>query len=373
MSLTATAWTRLRLLMEQRRAELRQCVRVTVSAVLTAMIGQGLHVPLVLWSVLTAVIVTQTSLGQSLKATIDYFVGTLGGAVYAGAVAALIPHTSDLALFSVLALAVAPLALLAAINSSFKVAPATAAIVVLAQTFAHSTPIESAFFRVIEVALGAGVGLLVSVTVLPARAHGFALEAAATALELVAQALQQLIAGCTGNLDPGAIRPIQEPIGKAVARLDAICAEADRERRSQLANTPDTGPLLRTLLRLRHDLVIIGRAVVDPLPQTLQPRLAPPLTRLGGTASGYLRDSAAALLRGATPPPRDLADAAFADYAAEIAAIRREGLTRALPGDALERLFTLGFALEELHQHLRDLQKWVTEWAHPLAPRKGMD
>ena len=47
--------------------------------------------PLVLWSVLTAVIVTQSSVGRSVKATIDYLVGTLGGAIYAGAVAALIP------------------------------------------------------------------------------------------------------------------------------------------------------------------------------------------------------------------------------------------------------------------------------------------
>jgi hypothetical protein len=31
------------------------------------------------------------SFGRSLKATIDYLVGTLGGAVYAGAIAALVP------------------------------------------------------------------------------------------------------------------------------------------------------------------------------------------------------------------------------------------------------------------------------------------
>jgi len=48
---------------------------------------------------------------------------------------------------------------------------------------------------------------------------------------------------------------------------------------------------------------------------------------------------------------------------------------RALPGDALERLFTLGFALEELHQHLLDLERWVTEWAREpkLAPAERMD
>jgi hypothetical protein len=124
---------------------------------------------------------------------------------------------------------------------------------------------------------------------------------------------------------------------------------------------------VRTLLRLRHDLVIIGRAAVVPLPQDLQPRLAPPLDRLVAAASEYLRGCAAALLARAVPPPLDAADAAFAGYAAEIAAIRSEGLTRVLPSDALEHLFTLGFALEQVHQHLRDLQRWMNERARPAA------
>jgi uncharacterized membrane protein YccC len=348
---------------------------MTVSAVLTLVIGQWLEVPLVLWSVLTAIIVTQTSVGRSLKATIDYFIGTLGGAVYAGAVAALIPHAGNLALFGVLAAAMAPLALLAAVNSSFNVAPATAAIVVLAPGFAHSTPFQSASFRLIEVALGAAIGLLVSLTVLPARAHAFAIEAAAATLDLIAQALQELLAGFTGKLSPDAIRPIQERIGKAIAQLDAVLAEARRERVTQLGDAPDPGPLLRTLLRLRHDLVIVGRAAVEPLPQALQMRLAAPLAQLGAAASAYLRESAAALARRTMPPPLDAAEAAFAAYAAEIADIRREGLMRALRGDALERLFTLGFALEELRQHLLDLEKWVAEWGQQpkLARLERMD
>src|ERR1700716_1007320 len=95
MNPMATAWNQVRTLIQGRQAELRLCVRVTVSALLTLVIGQWLNVPLVLWAVLTAVIVTQTSVGRSLKATIDYFIGTLGGAIYAGAVAALIPHEGD--------------------------------------------------------------------------------------------------------------------------------------------------------------------------------------------------------------------------------------------------------------------------------------
>src|SRR5258708_39079637 len=152
MSPIETALRRLLTLLQDRQAELRLCVRVTASALLTLVIGKWLDVPLVLWSVLTAVIVTQTSVGRSLKATIDYFVGTLGGAIYAGTVAALIPHEGELALLGVLAIAVAPLVLLASINSSFNVAPYTALIVVQAPTIPHSTPIASAFFLLIQTA-----------------------------------------------------------------------------------------------------------------------------------------------------------------------------------------------------------------------------
>jgi hypothetical protein len=46
---------------------------------------ESLNIPLGgLWTVLTAVVVTQMSVGGSLKATTEYFTGTLGGAVYIG-------------------------------------------------------------------------------------------------------------------------------------------------------------------------------------------------------------------------------------------------------------------------------------------------
>ena len=197
-----------------------------------------------------------------------------------------------------------------------------------------------------------------------------AIEAVARTLELVAQAMQDMFAGFTGALDASAILPIQERIGRAIAQLNVINAEVTRERISQLGYAADPGPLLRTMLRLRHDLVIVGRAAVVPLPQTLQPRLGPPLDRLVAASADYLRGCAAALLARGLPPSLAAADAGFDAYAAEIAAIRAEGLMRVLPGEALEHLFTLGFALEELHQHFRDLEQWVTVWARPakVAP-----
>jgi hypothetical protein len=78
-----------------------------------------------------------------------------------------------------------------------------------------------------------------------------------------------------------------------------------------------------------------------------------------------LRASGAALLAGRRPPSLNAVESVLDAYAAEIAALRREGLTRSLPGDAAERFFALGFALEQMHNNFKDLERCVAEWARP--------
>ena len=194
----------------------------------------------------------------------------MGGAIYGGAVAVLIPHSGEGALLVVLVLAVAPLAFVAAINPSLNVATVTAIIVLLLPAMNHGNPLDSAIDRVLEVAVGALTGLAVSFLVLPSRAHSQIRASAARVLELMASALNELLSGLTRSLDNDALHDLQDGIGTALVGLNAIGAEAERERAARLSTGPDTGPLLRTILRLRHDLVMIGRASVVPLPADLQ-------------------------------------------------------------------------------------------------------
>jgi hypothetical protein len=77
----------------------------------------------------------------------------------------------------------------------------------------------------------------------------------------------------------------------------------------------------------------------------------------------YLRASGASLLAHRGPLSLKAAESALDAYAAEIAALRREGLTQSLPGDAAERVFALGFALEQMHDNFKDLQRCMAEWA----------
>ena len=95
--LREAAVTRLAQLRMQSRAWLRRhkarlglFFRVTASALLSFELARwlGLHVPL--WAVLTAIIVTQLSVGRSLQASLDYLAGTIGGAIYGTAVGVLV-------------------------------------------------------------------------------------------------------------------------------------------------------------------------------------------------------------------------------------------------------------------------------------------
>ncbi len=368
-------WRELSARVRYRRGQLALSIRVTIAALVSLALAQLLQLPLPLWAVLTAVIVTQMSVGQSLKATFDYFMGTIGGAIYGGAVGVLIPHSSEVALLAVLALAVAPLALIAAINPRFSVAPVTAIIVLLIPTMTHASPIASALDRVMEVALGGVTGLVVSLLLLPSSAHPLVVRAAARTLDQMARALGELLAGLTQGLNVDTLHRIQDGIGQALVQMNAVGAEAEHERSAGLAVGPDTGPLLRTLLRLRHDLVMIGRAAISPPPEAFRERLGSPLARVGADFADYLRASGAALQAGRDPPPLNAVESALDAYAAEVAALRREGLTRGLPGEVAERFFALGFAFEQLHNNFKDLERCVAESAgsskHKLAQPKA--
>ena len=198
---------------------------------------------------------------------------------------------------------------------------------------------------------------------LTSRRETVAIKAATEMLELMARFLPELFMGFTQNLDRATLASIQTRIGEAFGRLDKAALEAQHERMTRLRAEPDQAPLLRTLLRLRHDGIMIGRAAVAPLPGVFGARLGPWLARTSDTVADYLHASARALSTRQAPPPLDHVEAALDGYAAEITALRRQGLTRELPDDTLEHIFALGFALDQLHLHLRDLARCLTEFA----------
>jgi hypothetical protein len=109
---------------------------------------------------------------------------------------------------------------------------------------------------------------------------------------------------------------------------------------------------------------------VVPLPPDLQARLAAPLAGVSDAIVGYLRAAAEALRAAARPPVIAPVDDALQSYAATVAALRREGMTRGLPADVIERFFALGFSLEQMRQNLMDLERVVAEWSETAPAAK---
>jgi uncharacterized membrane protein YccC len=349
--------------LHRHRLQLILALRVTVGALSAFVLAQVLHLHLPLWAVLTSLIVTQMSLGRSLKVASDYLIGTFGGVAYGGALAILIPHESEWALLAVLALAIAPLAFIASFRANFNVLPVTAIIVLLVPSMQHVSPAASAVDRVLEVTVGGAVGFIVSFLLFPARAHEITTHAAADMLDLMADALSRFLEDHTRELDLAERRRIQDGIAAALARLNATGAEAEHERNARLTSGPDTGPLLRTLLRLRHDIVMLGRAVGCELPEEIAAQLTLPLKKIEAGGRDFLRASGAALRDQKPPPPLGDVDAAFRDYIERFEAVRREGMTRDMKSEDAERLFALGFTLEHLREHLLEVHRVVGEWA----------
>ena len=156
-----------------------------------------------------------------------------------------------------------PLTLVAALWPNYRVAPLTAVIVLLTPGAQQLGPVDSAFYRIVEITVGCFVGLGVSLVLLPARAHGLVISAAARALSLLADLLGDWLAVLAGGRDRARITQLQDDIRAAMTRLEMVAGEAHQERRTYLTHEFDPDPLVRAVFRLRNDVVMIGRAAAE--------------------------------------------------------------------------------------------------------------
>ena len=80
------------------KARLGLFFRVAASAAVSFELARWLGLQVPAWAVITAIIVTQLSVGRSLQASLDYLAGTIGGAIYGAAVGVLLGGDSEVRL-----------------------------------------------------------------------------------------------------------------------------------------------------------------------------------------------------------------------------------------------------------------------------------
>lgn len=344
------------------RPEVVQALRMTASSLAAFGLATVFGLPQAFWAVVSALIVTQGNIGGSLKAAFDRFVGSVCGAVYGGAIAFVIPHDNDLTRAAALAVAVAPLSILAASSAGFRVAPITAIIVLIGTAGATLGPLDFALDRILEVGLGCAVGLLASVLVAPARASHAVLDTAARVARQLAQQLEALPRSSQQQAPPD-LAALVASTRKSLTGLETLIDEAARERRSRIARGPDPSPLLRTLLRLRHDVVMLRRAASRTRDDTVRDRLARPWSEAVQAGAARLHDLGEALAGRRPAMPSETVAEAAASYQATLDAVWRQGPMDGLPADEVGRLFGTGFALDQLRRNLDDLAERVNELA----------
>ncbi|HSE75100.1 MAG TPA: FUSC family protein [Dongiaceae bacterium] len=349
--------------LSSRSSELRLAVRVTAAAVLAFALARLLGFAHAYWAVITAIIVMQTSVGGSLKAALDRLLGTLAGALFGAVIAVAVPHADAPGLALAMAAAIAPLALLAAVRASFKAAPITAFIVLVPMAGQEIAPLAFAFDRILEIAVGSLVGVAASLFILPARAHQMLAGAAARVADLNGDLLVEMFHGLSNGGGRPGLRAQHAAIRKALAQAEAAADEAVRERKSYLTDSPDPEPLVRTLYRLRHDLVMVGRATARPLPAVLAARVEPTLNAVRDAGSRLLHAMGIALRTRRPAPGLEPLDSALRDYGTEMDAVWKEPVAQALAAEEAGRIFALRFALEQMSQDCGDLANRINEIA----------
>ncbi|HXQ40456.1 MAG TPA: FUSC family protein [Candidatus Udaeobacter sp.] len=350
-------------------SELRLAARTTIAALLAFATADLLHMAQIYWAVLTAVIVMQANLGGSIKATFDRLAGTVGGAAWGVIIGLALPHAGALGLALALALAVGPLALAAAFKPWLRIAPVTAIIVLMSTQAQQAGPLAYALDRVIEILLGVAVALAVSLLVLPNRAHGALATAASRALQIMSELAAVLLPHPGTAADGAILLQLHAKLRRALAGVDVAGEEARRERVGRLTDEPEPEPLRRNLNRLRLDLAMIGRATVEPLPEPVAGRLAGATADVAAALAAYFSAAGLALAARRAAPPREACSTALRAYAAVLAELRKEGLTRNLSAADARHLFGIAFVLDQLRRNLRDLAERVDEMAG--QPRKS--
>ena len=348
-----------------RQAELRHAFRVCAAVATTFALTSALGIQ-GFWAVFTAVIVVQASTGATLSAVRDRLIGTLLGGLVGAAASSL--HVAELwEKSAILAVTVAVLTFAAAIRPTLKVAPITAAIVILGVT-PGMTPLQGALLRMFEVVLGSLVGVGAALLIFPAPARLTALYRASRTMIVLRDLLGQLERRLAGEQNREQVYQSHLQIRGALAGIEDVMTQAATERASRLGEgAPEA--VLRTLWRLRNDTGIVERTLREPRPPLVSGQLTPAAASMLAAAERYLSRCAEAILAVHAVDDSDLI-AAHEAFEASIEAFRAAKVTGELDFDDASRVFGLVFALQNLFANLIDLGDRIDEIAvrQPMAP-----
>jgi uncharacterized membrane protein YccC len=318
-------------------AAVRHAVRLSAAAVLAAEFTRMLGLEQGFWAVITAIIVVQGSQAGTLGAAIDRLLATISGGVLGVAVVWIgselhIPEAVRLVMATV------PFAMLALHRSSFRMAPMTAAIVVMISGSGEQA-LMFALDRLLEITIGSVIGVMVAHLLLPGPARATIRDGTVATLE----ALGAMALGHLTRCGAAEIDPLDKHVREHLSQMTAASKEEAREHKIHMSAAPSAAPLLHTLRRLQDDVMILARLMAMEAD-------GPDRAELGAIVQAQFDAAASCLRQGGDAPDLGPLDAVIA---AEV-----EGST-------------LQFALLTLRRDLADLHERLDECLPADEPREG--
>lgn len=306
---------------DSHQAMLRHGIKTGIAAVLAYGIAHLFQLKYGYWAALSAVIVMQVYVADSVQMCLYRFSGTAVGAVI-GAVAILIfpetPVMTVLALF----LSVTFCAYMTRYNARYRMAAITVCVVVLAGT-GQEDRLVFGMFRVVEIGVGVAAAFVVSVALWPVRA-GTALKVRLRArfddcarhYETIMNAFLAMQTG----LDPHLLRGLQTDILEDRALFQKVL---HHERRMYREDTDLLGLKVRTLEKCCAHLQTMLQALNSEQGQGYEILMECELKELAATTVDVMRCVAA----GCGLQTGRLAHA-LEDAEARLRELRRDGATR---------------------------------------------
>lgn len=240
--------------------EARRFARTLTGCLLSSGAARLANLPEGYWALITTlIVVTQPSLTQALTIARDQIIGAFIGAAVGGVGLVAIDHGA--APMTVLAIALLPLAALAAVRPGLRLACVTLVIVVLVPGGGGSL-FERPLHRVLEIVIGAASAFVATV-LWPNRALKSAHRDARDCLDALAKMLRQRMSGTTSETELARLEELSTQARKDLA--DALL-EAGREQvlvpilRGSADAIDQVEPLLS---RLHRDALVFGQALAD--------------------------------------------------------------------------------------------------------------
>ena len=306
------------------------------------------------WAVVTAMLVVQASVGASLGLAMDRLLATVLGATVGGIVLAVFGE-APVIVGPLLIVCVAGLTFVAAQRPSLRLAPVSAAIVILAD-LQSGTPLASAANRVVEIGVGALIAVIVSVLVFPSRAGQSLAKQVGGVLPIFGEHLRGTIGVALGQMRTEAeFIALNARVRVALGAAETLVREAQREIAGHVASHADPAAVVRTMRRLWYTQMMAARAARQPLPPPAQAILEPSLVAVREAACAAIDGLGQSYRDGVALPPLEEVEAALAQFNAGVFALRQSGVMKEMATEDVAQIFSLAFALGQIGQNLRDL------------------